>query len=105
MAWTWLIAAGILEIFFATFLKLSEGFSKPYYTLGFIIAASLSFYCLTKAMQVIPIGTAYAIWTGIGASGVVILGMVFFNEPLGVLRLFFLATLIISIIGLKLVSA
>ena len=104
MAWIWLIAAGILEIFFATFLKLSEGFSKSLYTLAFVVAAALSFYCLTKAMQVIPIGTAYAIWTGIGAAGVAIFGIAFFNESTSFLRLFFIATLVASIIGLKIVS-
>nr|CRH05641.1 Quaternary ammonium compound-resistance protein sugE [Candidatus Magnetococcus massalia] len=104
MAWIWLLSAGLLEIFFATFLKLSEGFSKPLYTLLFIVAASGSFYCLTKAMQFIPIGTAYAVWTGIGAVGVAIFGMLFFGESTSVLRLFFITTLVGSIIGLKLVS-
>lgn len=104
MAWGWLIVAGVLEVFFATFLKLSDGFTKPVYSFAFIVAAALSFYCLTKAMQDIPIGTAYAVWTGIGTVGVVIFGIVFFSEPINAARLFFTATLLASIIGLKLVS-
>ena len=104
MAWIWLLSAGIFEIFFATTLKLSEGFTKPVYTVLFIITAALSFYCLTKAMQSIPIGTAYAVWTGIGAAGVVVFGMLLFSEPVNLLRLFFLTTLVGSIVGLKLVS-
>lgn len=104
MAWVWLISAGFSEVLFATFLKLSEGFSKPVYSIAFVIAAAFSFLCLTRAMQSIPIGTAYAVWTGIGAAGVVILGVVLFSEPLSAGRLFFLSTLVASIIGLKLVS-
>ena len=104
MAWIWLISAGFNEVLFATFLKLSDGFSKPIYTAAFVVTAALSFFCLTKAMLTIPIGTAYAVWTGIGAAGVVILGVILFSEPLTAGRLFFLSTLVISIIGLKLVS-
>lgn len=105
MAWIWLISAGSFEIFFATFLKLSEGFTKPFYTVCFVSFAALSFYCLTKAMQVIPIGTAYAVWTGIGAAGVVMSGVIFFGETISVLRLSLIATLVASIIGLKIVSS
>ena len=104
MAWTWLISAGLLEIFFTIFLKLSEGFSKPNYTAAFLVVAALSFFCLTKAMRDIPIGTAYAVWTGIGASGAVLFGIVFFSESVTVARLFFITTLIGSIVGLKLYS-
>lgn len=104
MKWIWLLSAGFLEIAFAIFLKLSDGFGKPLYTLSFSVAAALSFYCLTRAMQSIPIGTAYAIWTGIGAAGVALLGIVIFGESVNPLRIFFLTTLVVSIIGLKMVS-
>ena len=104
MAWAWLISAGVLEIFFATLLKMSEGFTKPLPSIGFVISAALSIYCLTKAMQEIPIGTAYAVWTGIGAAGVAILGIALFHESAAALRLFFIATLVASIIGLKFVT-
>lgn len=104
MAWIWLLSAGLFEVVFATFLKLSEGFTKPAYSLAFIVAAILSFYCLTRAMHEIPIGTAYAIWTGIGTLGVVILGIFFFSETISLAKLFFTMMLVMSIIGLKLVS-
>jgi quaternary ammonium compound-resistance protein SugE len=100
----WLISAGFLEIFFSTFLKLSEGLTKPIYIISFCLAAMLSFYCLTKAMQGIPIGTAYAVWTGIGAAGAVVFGMILFSEPITTSRIFFISTLIASIIGLKLTA-
>lgn len=104
MSWMWLISAGFLEIFFSTFLKLSEGLTKPIYIISFCLAAMLSFYCLTKAMQGIPIGTAYAVWTGIGAAGAVVFGMILFSEPITTSRIFFISTLIASIIGLKLTA-
>ena len=103
-AWTYLILAGILEIGFASMLKLTENFTKLIPTLLFLLFAIASFYALTKAVESIPTGTAYAVWTGIGAFGTILVGIFFFNEPAGFLRLFFLFTLVASIIGLKLVS-
>jgi len=105
MAWFWLVLAGLFEILFATFLKLSDGFSKLGYTIAFMVAAAFSFYFLTKAMQEIPVGTAYAVWTGIGAAGVAIFGIMFFAETFSFSRVFFISTLILSIIGLKVVSS
>jgi quaternary ammonium compound-resistance protein SugE len=105
MAWVWLLLAGLLEIVFAICLKLSEGFTKPAFTIAFIIATSISLFCLTKAMQSIPMGTAYAVWTGIGVVGVVIFGIVFFSEPVTAARIFFISTLVASIVGLKLISS
>ncbi len=103
-AWIYLILAGLLEVGFASMLKLTENFTKLIPTVIFLIFAAGSFYFLTKAVQTIPIGTAYAIWTGIGACGTIIIGILFYNEPAGFLRLFFLFTLVSSIVGLKLVS-
>ena len=104
-AWVYLILAGVLEVGFASMIKLTDGFTKLVPTLIFtVFAVSSSFYCLTKAVQTLPIGTAYAIWTGIGAFGTILIGIFFYNESASVLRLFFLFTLIASIIGLKLVS-
>ena len=71
---------------------------------GFLLSLTLSMVLLAKAVQTLPIGTAYPVWTGIGAVGTVVLGIVFFHEPVSFLRLFFISTLIASIIGLKLVS-
>jgi quaternary ammonium compound-resistance protein SugE len=103
-AWIFLTLAGIFEVLFASTLKLTENFTKLYPTLVFITFAVLSFYFLTKAIESIPVGTAYVIWTGIGAVGTVLVGIFYYNEPAGLLRLFFISTLVISIVGLKLVS-
>lgn len=103
-AWLYLILAGFLEIGFASMIKLTENFTKLTPTLIFLVFAIGSFYSLTKAVETIPIGTAYAIWTGIGAFGTIVVGIVFYNEPAGFLRLVFLVTLVGSIVGLKLVS-
>lgn len=104
-AWLYLILAGLLEVGFASMLKLTENFTKLIPTIIFLVFASSSFYFLTKAVESIPIGTAYAVWTGIGAFGTILTGILFYNEPAGILRLFFLFTLISSIVGLKLVSS
>ena len=103
-AWVYLIFAGVLEVGFASMIKLTENFTKMVPTLVFLVFACGSFYALTKAVETIPIGTAYAIWTGIGAFGTIVIGILFYSEPAGLLRLFFLFTLIASIVGLKLVS-
>ncbi|MCZ6902136.1 MAG: multidrug efflux SMR transporter [Rickettsia endosymbiont of Ixodes persulcatus] len=101
MYWLLLIIAGLFEIAFAISLKYSDGLTKLKPTLLFIFFGALSFTCLAKTLNKIPIGTAYAVWTGIGAAGTAILGIFIFNEPISILRLFFITTLIISIIGLK----
>lgn len=103
-AWLYLILAGTLEVGFASMLKLTDNFTKLIPTLIFVLFAIGSFYALTKAIESIPIGTAYAVWTGIGAFGTIMVGIFFFNESAEFLKLFFLFTLIASIIGLKLVS-
>lgn len=103
--WAYLLLAGIFEIFFATTLKLTENFTKLIPTAVFLLFAVLSFYTLTKAIETIPVGTAYVVWTGIGAVGTVIVGIFYYNEPATFLRLFFISTLVLSIIGLKMVSS
>ncbi len=105
MAWFYLIIAGLFEIAFTTSLKLSENFSNKGWALLFFVSISLSFYFLNKAIQVIPIGTAYAVWTGIGAVGTVIIGIMLFREPSDFWRMLFIVLLIGSILGLKFVSA
>lgn len=103
-AWVYLLLAGVLEVGFASMIKLTENFTKLVPTLIFTVFAIGSFYSLTKAVEGIPIGTAYAVWTGIGAFGTIVIGILFYKEPASMLRLFFLFTLVVSIIGLKLVS-
>ena len=98
MAWGILIAAGGLEVFWATFLKLSEGFTKPLYTVLTFAGMAASFLLLARATRTLPLGTAYAVWTGIGA---LIVGVLLFRESLTPARLLFAALLLIGIIGLK----
>lgn len=104
MPWIFLVIAGLFEIAFATCLKSSEGFTKLIPSVLFLIFGWTSFYFLTLGMKVIPVGTAYAVWTGIGALGTAIVGILFFKESADFPRLFFLGLLIVSIIGLKLFS-
>ncbi len=104
MAWVFLIIAGILEMGFTTSMKLSEGLTKLPYVGSFVVFAILSLFCLNKSLEGIPLGTAYAVWTGIGAFGTAIIGIVFFNEPTDMLRILMLITLIGSVIGLKFAS-
>ncbi len=104
MDWTYLVLAGLLEIGFTTSLKLSGGFKNIAWSIAFLAFGAASFGLLSKAMQTIPLGTAYAIWTGMGAAGTVVVGIVFFKEPVTFGRLFFVLLLIGSVIGLRLVS-
>lgn len=107
MNWIILIIAGLFEVAFAACLakaKEASGTDVYVWYIGFFIALALSMLLLIKATQTIPIGTAYAVWTGIGAVGTVIFGIFVFNDPAGFWRIFFLSTLIASIIGLKLVA-
>ena len=101
MAWGILIAAGGLEVFWTTFLKLSEGFTKPLYTVLTFAGMAASFLLLARATRTLPLGTAYAVWTGIGALGALIVGVIVFREGLTPARLLFAALLLLGIIGLK----
>lgn len=104
MYWTYLVLAGVFEIGFTTFLKLSEGFTKVVPTLFFGAFSLLSFYCLNRAIEEIPLSVAYAVWTGIGAAGTACVGIYFFGDVLSLWKLFFLAMLIGSIVGIRLVN-
>jgi quaternary ammonium compound-resistance protein SugE len=108
MNWIVLILAGLFEVGFATCLgkaRETAGIAATLWWSGFVISLSLSMALLYKATLTIPIGTAYAIWTGIGAVGTVTIGILIFKEPADFWRLFFITTLISSIIGLKFVSS
>jgi len=104
MAWVYLILAGVFECAFTTCLKLSAGLTKLGWSVAFVLLSVVSFGLLTLAAQKISLGTAYAVWTGIGAAGTAAIGMIWFKDPATFWRLFFLATLIGSVIGLKLAS-
>lgn len=104
MPWLLLLIAGLFEIGFATCLgqaRLSDGNTRIWWLAGFLLCLTMSMVLLYKASQSLPIGTAYAVWTGIGAAGTAIAGIVLFKESADFWRLFFLFTLIASIIGLK----
>ena len=104
MAWIYLVIAGLFEVGFTTSLKLSNNFTVMKWSVAFFVCISLSFHFLNQAIKSIPMGTAYAVWTGIGAAGSVLVGILLFKEPSDFWRLFFLSTLVFSILGLKLVT-
>lgn len=107
MNWILLIIAGLFEVGFAACLgkaKEATGTMATYWYLGFLLCLAISMYLLVKATSTLPIGTAYAVWTGIGAVGTVLVGIFLFKEPADFWRLFFLVTLIASIVGLKVVT-
>jgi quaternary ammonium compound-resistance protein SugE len=107
MNWILLVIAGLFEVAFATCLgkaKETSGTTATWWMVGFFVSLSISMYLLYRATQTLPIGTAYAVWTGVGAVGSVLVGIIIFKEPSDFWRLFFISTLIASIIGLKAVS-
>jgi quaternary ammonium compound-resistance protein SugE len=107
MAWILLIIGGLFEIGFATCLgkaRETQGMTSSLWFGGFFACLSISMLLLYKATQSLPIGTAYAVWTGIGAVGTVLVGIFMFKEPADFWRIFFITTLIASIVGLKIVS-
>lgn len=104
MAWFDLFIAGIFEVVWSTCLKYSHGFTNVMFTVLTFISMGFSFWFLAHAVKSLPMGTAYAIWTGIGALGAVIVGVILFKEPVTLVRLFFVAMLLTGIIGLKLTS-
>lgn len=107
MNWLILIFAGCMEVAFTFCLgktKETSGTEEYLWWGGFVVALALSMYLMSKAAQTLPIGTVYPVWTGIGAVGAVLIGIFFFNEPTTFWRIFFITTLILSIVGLKLVG-
>ncbi|MFT3685867.1 MAG: quaternary ammonium compound efflux SMR transporter SugE [Phycisphaerales bacterium] len=105
MPWLILLIAGLLEVTWAIGLKYTNGFKNLWPSVITVVALVASVYLLAVAAKSIPIGTAYAVWTGIGALGAVILGIVLFKEPATALRILFLCTLLGSIVGLKLTAS
>lgn len=101
LAWIYLIIAGLLEICWATGLKYTDGFTRLWPSVFTVVTLAASMLLLAKAAQTLPIGTAYAVWVGIGALGAAILGIVLFNEAVTVWRMVFLVMLLVAIIGLK----
>lgn len=104
MSWLLLFLAGLLETVWATGLKYTAGFSRPLPTVATLAAMGISVWLLAIAMKSLPMGTAYAVWTGIGAVGAVVVGIVLFNEPVSVARLGCVGLIIAGLVGLKLAS-
>jgi len=104
MAWVYLLGAGLCEIVCTTVFRYVEGFTRIVPSVTFFALGFVSFYLLYKSLNGIPLGTAYAIWTGIGAAGTAVVGLLAYEEPATTLRLVMLTLLIGSIMGLKLVS-
>lgn len=104
MAWMFLLLAGMLEILFTTALRYADGFKNIPWTIVFIFCIAGCMYCLDSATRQIPLGTAYAVWTGIGALGSLVIGMLWFNEPVSLVRTLLIMLLVGSIIGLKMTS-
>ena len=105
MAWIYLLIAGALEIGFAISLKESHGFTRPLPTLGILIFGGISFFLLTLALRTLPVGTAYAVWTGIGAAGTAIVGVLVFGESGNAFKALALAAIIAGVIGLRLTGS
>lgn len=103
-AWIILLAAGLLEIVWSISMKASDGFTRLPYTVLTIIAAWISFWLLGLSLKALPVGTAYAVWTGIGAVGATVLGIALFSEPANLARLGCIALIVAGILGLKLTS-
>jgi quaternary ammonium compound-resistance protein SugE len=105
MAWIYLFMAGLAEVGWAVGLKTTEGFTRPLPSIATVATMVISFYLLSLALRTLPIGTAYAVWTGIGAVGTALLGMALFGEPRTVLRLLSMLLIVIGIFGLRLFGA
>lgn len=104
MAWLLLIVAGLMEVAWAALLPATEGLTRPLPTVGFLALLGASMFALSKATEVIPLGTAYGVWVGIGAVGAALVGMAFHGDPATPARIGFLVLLVIAITGLKATS-
>jgi quaternary ammonium compound-resistance protein SugE len=104
MAWVLLAVAGVLEIVWALGLKYSDGFTRPVPSAVVVVGAAASFWLLALAMRVLPVGTAYAVWVGIGAAGTALLGMVLLGEPANGARLACIVLIVAGVLGLRLLS-
>jgi quaternary ammonium compound-resistance protein SugE len=105
MPWVILVVAGLLEVVWALMLKQSEGLSKPVPTIVFFISLALSLFLLSQAVKSVPVGTAYAVWTGVGVAGTAILGMLLLGESRDMLKLVSIVLIVAGIIGLRLTTS
>ena len=104
LAWAALVASGLVDVAWALAMKKADGFANPLWSAISLVLLAIFVYLLTKALQVLPVGTAYAVWTGIGAAGTVTAGMVLLSEPVSAVRVLFIAIVVAGILGLKMAS-
>ncbi len=104
MAWFWLILGGLFEVGFTTSLRFADGFRNIGWTIVFLISVTISMALLELAARTIPMGTAYAVWGGIGAIGTVIVGMIWFGEPYTTIRMLLILAIVAAIAGLRLTA-
>ena len=104
MAWVWLVIGGLFEVGFTTTLRFVDGFRNVPWTIAFLVSVAISMALLELASRQIPMGTAYAVWGGIGAVGTVVVGLLWFGEPASLVRVMLILTIVAAIAGLKLVS-
>ena len=104
MAWFWLILGGFFEVGFTTSLRFVEGFRNIPWTLAFLVSVAISMALLELAARSIPMGTAYAVWGGVGAIGTVVVGMMFFDEPATTIRLLLILAIVAAIAGLRMTA-
>jgi quaternary ammonium compound-resistance protein SugE len=105
LAWALLLVAGLLEIVWSISMKASQGFTKHHFTVITLVAAALSFWLLGLALRQLPVGTAYAVWTGIGAVGAAVLGIAFFGESISAARIGCITLIVLGILGLKILGS
>lgn len=104
MAWLWLAIAGLFEVVWVVCLKYADGFTRSGWSAATATAIALSFYCMSQSLRVLPMGTVYAVWTGIGAAGGMIWGMTFQGEPATTMRVLCIALILAGVAGLKIGS-
>lgn len=102
--WLWLVMAGVAEIFFAALVKASDGFTRPGPIALVLVAMALSLFCMSRAMQALPMSTVYAVWTGIGAAGALVWGILADGEPAGMLRIAGILLILAGVAGVRLAS-
>ena len=104
MPWVWLVVGGLFEVGFTTSLRFVDGFRNVPWTIAFLVSVAISMALLELASRSIPMGTAYAVWGGIGAVGTVIVGLIWFSEPSSLIRILLILAIVGAIAGLRLVS-
>lgn len=102
--WIWLAGAGFSEVFWVVCLKLSDGFTRPVASVATVVIMGVSLFCMSQALRVLPMGTVYAVWTGIGAAGGLIWGIVMQGEPAGAVRILCVCAILGGVAGLRLTS-